>query len=136
MSSFGIGKFGSTALGVAASAVLVAGCASSSSSKTTTTGAGAGGLNTRSTSIGTVLVDSSGHTVYELDGNTASHQTCTGSCAGIWPPLMSGGTQVVVNGHPAFTFSGDSSAGKTTGQGVQDQCCHWFALDARGNPSA
>jgi predicted lipoprotein with Yx(FWY)xxD motif len=143
MSTFGVGKFGSTALAVAASVVLVAGCSSSGSSpaskaskasKASTASAGAGGLQTRSTTIGTVLVDSAGRTIYELDGDAAANQTCTGSCQAIWPPVTANGSQLIVNGHPAFTFTGDSSAGQTNGQGVQDRWGHWRALDANGNP--
>jgi predicted lipoprotein with Yx(FWY)xxD motif len=94
----------------------------------------ASALKTASTSIGTVLVDASGRTVYELVGDTAANQTCTGGCLAIWPPVMSNGSQMIVNGHPAFTFTGDKSAGQTTGQNVTDQWGRWVALDASGNP--
>lgn len=137
MSTFAFGKLRSAGLALTASIVLVAACSSSGSStgsNASTAAAGAGGLNSRSTALGTVLVDASGHTVYELDGDTAANQTCTAACQAIWPPVMANGTQLVVNGHPAFTFSGDSSAGQITGQGVQDQWGHWHALDANGNP--
>lgn len=129
--------------GAAAAAVmtLAAGCGSSSTpsagSSTTPTNSSTGssnGLKTGSTSIGTVLVDPSGKTVYELVGDTAAKQTCTGACLSTWPAVMSGGTQVVVNGHPAFTFAGDSAAGQTTGQNVTDKWGKWLALDANGNP--
>jgi predicted lipoprotein with Yx(FWY)xxD motif len=137
MATIGIGKFGSATLSVTAAIALVAGCSSSGSSTASngSTGAArAGGLDSRSTAIGTVLVDSAGHTVYELDGDTAASGTCTASCQAIWPPVMTNGTQLVVNGHPAFTFTGDRSAGQTTGQGLQDQWGHWHVLDANGNP--
>lgn len=131
MSTFDTGKlFGSAVAAV----ILVAGCSSSPGSTASTTGAGAGGLPTRTTPIGTVLVNSAGHTVYELDGDTAAHQTCTGTCESIWPPVNANGSQIVVNGHPAFTYTSDSSAGQTTGQGVHDQWGTWHALDAAGNP--
>jgi predicted lipoprotein with Yx(FWY)xxD motif len=87
-----------------------------------------------STSIGTVLVNASGLTVYELVGDTAAKQTCTGRCLTAWPPVTTNGSQTVVNGHPAFTFAGDSSAGQTSGQNVTDQWGRWLALDANGNP--
>lgn len=134
MASFGIGRFGAGALAIAGSAVLLAGCSSSGSSTASTASAGAGALTARSTAIGSVLVDSAGHTVYELAGNTAAHQTCTGSCQAIWPPVIAHGSQVVVNGHPAFTFLRDTSPGQTAGQGVQDQWGHWWALAANGTP--
>jgi predicted lipoprotein with Yx(FWY)xxD motif len=143
MSAVTIGKLGLGAAGAMALVVLVAGCAGSSSSGGSA-GAGstpqpalsgsAASLKTMSTSIGTVLVDASGHTVYELVGDSAAKQTCTGGCLAIWPAVQLNGSQVIVNGHPAFTFAADKSAGQTTGQNVTDQWGHWIALDASGNP--
>jgi predicted lipoprotein with Yx(FWY)xxD motif len=113
---------------------LIAGCASSSSATKAAAGGASSGLDSKKTSIGTVLVDSSGHTVYELVGDSASHQTCTGGCLAIWPAVMKNGSQVVVNGHPAFTYVKDMSAGETKGQNLKDQWGLWLALDASGNP--
>jgi predicted lipoprotein with Yx(FWY)xxD motif len=149
MSAFGIGKLGLGTAGATALVALVAGCGSSSSSTTpaaastpSSTSASsapaasgaASSLKTKSTSIGTVLVDPSGKTVYELVGATAANNMCTGGCLSIWPEVTANGSQVVVNGHPAFTFSGDSSAGQTKGQNLTDQWGKWLALDASGNP--
>jgi predicted lipoprotein with Yx(FWY)xxD motif len=72
--------------------------------------------------------------VYELVGDSAANPNCTGSCLVIWPAVKVNGTQVVVNGHPAFTFAEDSAAGDTKGQNVKDQWGLWLALDASGNP--
>lgn len=147
MSTFRIGQFGVGAAAATALLALVAGCASSSPSAKPAAGAGsatarstpavsgsASALKTMSTSIGTVLVDASGRTVYELVGDTAAHQTCTGGCLAIWPPVETNGSQIIVNGHPAFTFAGDKSARQTTGQNVTNQWGRWLALDASGNP--
>lgn len=145
MTVMGVKKLGSAAA-VAAMAVILAGCGSSSSSgggsspsggsNTVAAGSAAGGLNTASTSIGTVLVSPAGRTVYMLVGDTASNQTCTSSCQAFWPPVMSGGKILVINGHPVFTFTQDSSAGQTHGEGVKDTWGTWLALDAKGNPVA
>jgi predicted lipoprotein with Yx(FWY)xxD motif len=149
MSAIGIGKLG-VGVGVAGAGALlalVAGCGSSSSSTTpaaastssapqsqpAATGS-ASSLKTMSTSIGTVLVDSSGKTVYELVGATAANNMCSGSCLAIWPEVTANGKQVVVNGHPAFTFAEDTAAGDTKGQNLTDQFGKWLALDASGNP--
>jgi predicted lipoprotein with Yx(FWY)xxD motif len=134
MSALVIGKLGLGAAGATALVALVAGCASSSSSAKTAAGGSGSGLKTGSTSIGKVLVDASGHTVYELVGDSAAKQTCTGGCLAIWPPVQANGSQMVVNGHPAFTYSGDSSAGQARGQNLTDKWGRWLALDASGNP--
>jgi predicted lipoprotein with Yx(FWY)xxD motif len=122
------------------SVVLLAACASSSK---TSTSAGAGGstasaatsgLLTESTSVGTVAADASGHTLYELVGDTTAKPLCTGSCLSIWPAAMAGGTQVVLRGHPAYTYTTDTAAGQVSGQAVKDQWGTWYALDSGGNP--
>jgi predicted lipoprotein with Yx(FWY)xxD motif len=146
MSAFGIRKLGLGTAGGAALVALVAGCGSSGSSSTTPAAAptaaqsqpassgSSTSLKTMSTSIGNVLVDANGRTVYELVGDSVSKSTCTGACLSIWPPVKTNGTQVVVNGHPVYTFIQDTASGQTKGQNVTDQWGKWLALDASGNP--
>ena len=43
-----------------------------------------------------------------------------------------GKTQVTYNGHPVYTFSGDSSPGDTNGQGVNAFGGLWYALSPSG----
>jgi predicted lipoprotein with Yx(FWY)xxD motif len=133
-----IGKLSATGAAVAALAMVVAGCGSSSSGGKSTLApaksVSASSLKTQSTSIGTVLVSSKGLTIYELVGDTASSQTCDSSCQAFWPAVTSGGSQLIVNGHPAFTFVNDKAAGQTHGQGAKDTWGKWWALDASGNP--
>ncbi len=135
MSAFAKGKFVLGAACATALVVTLAGCGSSSAAANPAAGSGpATTLKTMSTSIGTVLVSASGLTVYELVGDTAAAQTCTGDCLAAWPLVLANGSQMIVNGHPAFTFTGDRSAGETNGQNVTDQWGRWLALDANGNP--
>ena len=47
---------------------------------------------------------------------------------------MSGGAIKALHGHPLFTFTEDSGAGQTHGQGVTDTWGLWLALDADGQP--
>jgi predicted lipoprotein with Yx(FWY)xxD motif len=135
-----IGKLSATGAAVAALAMVVAGCGSSSSSgggKSTLAPAksvSASSMKTQSTSLGTVLVNSKGLTIYELVGDTATNQTCNSACQAFWPPVTSGGSQLIINGHPAFTFVNDSAAGQTHGQGAKDTWGTWWALNASGNP--
>jgi predicted lipoprotein with Yx(FWY)xxD motif len=147
MSGFGISKVSLGAAGAAALMVLLSACGSGSSSGTSAAGPTSGAapskppvtesanaLNTMTTSIGKVLVGPSSRTVYELVGDSAANPTCTGGCLAIWPPVTKNGSQVIVNGHPAYTYVRDTSAGQTLGQNVTDQWGRWLALDASGNP--
>jgi predicted lipoprotein with Yx(FWY)xxD motif len=109
-------------------------------------------LKTANTSLGTVLVDDKGLTVYVYDMDTANSgkSACTGACIGQWPAVAAGsatpkvdgvtgkvgtitGTdgkpQVTVDGLPLYTFAGDSSAGDVTGQGFDGI---WWVVGADG----
>ena len=109
-------------------------------------------LATAKTSLGTVVVDGTGKTVYEFDSDTMGSDTsaCTGQCATLWPavtttassPTVSGvsgavGTvaasggarQVTLDGHRLYTFSGDSKAGQVNGQGFMNI---WWVLSPAG----
>lgn len=113
------------------------------SSGTGTTSA-SGALRPETTSAGTVLASSQGMTLYyysaDKPGNGKS--ACTGGCASSWPPLTgtvsapsgmklpgaigsitrSGGVhQVTINGYPMYTYTGDSSPGQATGNGMGGQ---------------
>ncbi len=86
----------------------------------------------------TILTTFNGMTLYERTSDPAPGSNCTGQCAHLWPPLLSNGTvistapiggnlmvhmtangeQVEYNGHPLYTYSGDTAPGQTNGQGV------------------
>jgi predicted lipoprotein with Yx(FWY)xxD motif len=140
MSTNNLTRYVAGAAAISASVLVLAACSSSGagsasgSSGTNSAGGSTSDLKTQSTSIGTVTTDASGHTLYELVGDTTTTPKCTGGCLAIWPAVMSNGTQVVLQGHPAYTFTGDSGAGQVTGQGVKDQWGTWYALDSTGKP--
>ena len=115
-------------------------------SATTTTAAGAAGatVSTATSSLGTILVDADGMTLYTWDRDTGPTSTCTGNCAATWPPLvLPAGTttpvtgtgvsgdltavarpddatkmQVVWNGKPLYYYAADTAPGDTKGDGV------------------
>ncbi|MEV5708181.1 hypothetical protein [Actinoallomurus sp. NPDC052274] len=55
--------------------------------------AGAGVLNAKKTSLGTILVDGTGRTLYafEKDKGQGGKSACEGACAKEWPPFAVGG---------------------------------------------
>lgn len=85
-----------------------------------------------------VLTNAKGMTLYYVATDTAAKSSCTDGCAKIWPPLLStsapstgeplpgklavvktaNGSQVSYNGHPLYTYSGDSAPHQANGQGV------------------
>ena len=93
----------------------------------------------------TILTNAQGLTLYYFTPDTASKTVCTSSCAQTWPPLLFTGTgkptasttlpgelevykhangkQVIYNDHPLYTYSGDSAAGQTQGEGLFGK---WF----------
>ncbi len=143
--------------------VAVAGCGgssnSSSSSSTTTAGATAGGAATidvaNNAQLGQILTDSNGNTVYVFDKDTNGKSACSGSCAGVWPPVTTSGspkagqgviasklgttkrsdgsTQVTYAGHPLYTYTSDTSPGDTTGNGINSFGALWHAVLPNGS---
>lgn len=104
---------------------------------------------------GSILVDSQGMTLYRFTKDSAGTSACNGTCATTWPPLtvasgttptsgagvtgtlgtitrQDGSEQVTFNGSPLYTFSGDSAAGQTNGQGIENL---WFVVSADGTGS-
>ncbi len=138
-----------------ASSLLIAACGSSSSTSTTSSGAStqpaaptssssssAVVVKTASNStLGTILVDSQGMTLYHLSGEQNGKFICTSSaCLSVWHPVVSsssgtpsgeigslgtvkrpeGTMQVTYKGTPLYTFTGDQQPGETKGQGIKD----------------
>jgi predicted lipoprotein with Yx(FWY)xxD motif len=100
------------------------------------------------TSLGAIVVDGDGRTLYVYAPDTGSTSTCTGGCATAWPPLAgpatagtgvtgelgvttrSDGTQqVTLAGHPLYRYATDSAPGDTTGQNVGGK---WYVVDGTG----
>jgi predicted lipoprotein with Yx(FWY)xxD motif len=106
------------------------------------------------TSLGKVLVNSKGRTLYLFRADQGTTSACNNACAVSWPPLENaapkagkeakssllttstradGKTQVVYNGHPLYTFQADRKAGNTNGQGVNAFGGLWYAVSSAGN---
>jgi predicted lipoprotein with Yx(FWY)xxD motif len=85
-----------------------------------------------------ILTNDQGLTLYYLTADSATKVACTGTCAGVWPPLLfsatgaltsapslpgnlsavtdANGMQVEYNGHPLYTYSKDTAPGQTNGE--------------------
>jgi predicted lipoprotein with Yx(FWY)xxD motif len=138
-----------------AALLLLAACGSSSPSNTTSSAAanvkpaaqtssssGAMVKTVSNATLGTVLTDSQGMTLYHLSGERNGKFICTSAtCLGVWHPLVApssgapsgsgvsslgsvkrsdGTTQVTYKGAPLYTFVQDKQAGETNGQGIKD----------------
>jgi predicted lipoprotein with Yx(FWY)xxD motif len=110
----------------------------------------------KSSKYGKILVDSSGRTLYYLTSDSASSPTCTtGSCTGLWPPLMTKGKpragkgiskkllgttkrgsklQVTYHGHRLYLYAGDSGVGQVNGEGIKSFGGTWYVLTGKGKP--
>lgn len=127
--------------------------ASTSTAGTTSGSSSASGIKTASTSKGTVLVNSKGHTLYWFVIDTPTKSNCNGSCATYWPPVLgkptmaagasltgkfgtikrsNGQLQATYNGHPLYTYVGDNSAGQVHGNGVNTSGGLWWAMTPSG----
>ena len=144
--------------GCALAGVLVlAGCGASTTPSSTTAGTSgpAESVRTASSSVGTYLVDSSGHALYVFAADTAGHSNCTGSCLTYWPiepapasipsspagvtatlgvlARPDGAKQLTIDGLPAYTYAGDTAPGTTAGQGVNASGGIWWLITPDGH---
>jgi predicted lipoprotein with Yx(FWY)xxD motif len=129
--------------------------ATSSTSASGSSGSGSV-LSAQSTGLGTILVDSRGRTVYVFANDKANVSNCDAACAANWPPVSAptplpaslpgvsgaigmatrsdGSHQLSVAGHPVYTFTGDSAAGQTNGQGINLNGGVWTVVLPTGAP--
>jgi predicted lipoprotein with Yx(FWY)xxD motif len=96
-------------------------------------------LNIKKTSLGYVLTNSKGLTLYWLSKDVrGTKSVCVGNCATAWPPVTGkpvaasgvklngvlgsitragGVVQATYNGYPLYTYAEDTSPGQTSGNG-------------------
>ena len=111
-------------------------------------------LKTASSSLGTIVVDSQGMTLYMFDKDTKGgpKSACEGQCLTAWPPAMMGASaptltgvtgkvasiatpdgkkQITLDGWPLYYWFKDTKAGDTSGQAVKGV---WWVHDPKGTP--
>jgi predicted lipoprotein with Yx(FWY)xxD motif len=144
----------------AAAAALVA-CSSagaspspSSSGSSSAAAAAAGTVKTTTIAGATVLTNSKGFTLYSFAPDTSTTSKCNGTCAQNWPPVTGpvtgsgvtgtfgtitrsdGSTQATFNGHPLYTFVGDTAPGQAKGNGLNAAGGLWHEITTSGTASA
>jgi predicted lipoprotein with Yx(FWY)xxD motif len=138
---------------VAAAAALVA-CssagASSGSSTSSPAVAAAGTVKTATIAGVTVLTNSKGFTLYSFAPDTSTTSKCNGTCAQNWPPVTGpvtasgvtgtfgtikrsdGSVQATFDGHPLYTFAGDTAPGQAKGNGLNASGGLWHEITTSG----
>lgn len=158
-----------TTTALCAVALLAAGCGSDYSSTDSTTSAAttsastSGGASAAAAtidvadnqSLGPILTDADGNTVYLFEKDEADESYCSGECASVWPPVTTDGDaqagdgadasllttierddgtqQVAYDGHPLYLYQGDSKPGDANGNGLDQFGAEWYALTPDGS---
>jgi predicted lipoprotein with Yx(FWY)xxD motif len=108
-------------------------------------------LQTYNTTLGEILVDGSGYTLYTFAYDSINKSTCSGTCASTWPPFIlnsdemtvpkpilhrigilarnSTAIQLTFDGMPLYYYAGDANPGDTNGQGIDGK---WYVVNASG----
>ena len=111
-------------------------------------------VSTASTSLGRIVVNSGGRTLYMFGKDKRDKSACAGMCAKFWPPLIAAGKpratggarasllgttkradgrmQVTYNRHPLYTFVKDTKKGQTHGEGLTAVGGQWNAVSPAG----
>jgi predicted lipoprotein with Yx(FWY)xxD motif len=99
----------------------------------------------------TVLTNAKGFTLYSFGPDTPTRSKCTGACLHYWPPLKGpvtagpgvtgklgtirrsdGSMQATYNGHPLYTFIGDTKPGQDKGNNLILSGGIWHVVPASG----
>ncbi len=125
--------------GLSVIALVLLGIAVAGAGGTAPAASGGGAQTVRTEQAGgaTVLANSKGFTLYWFAPDTATQSNCNGSCAAYWPPVKGpvtaspgvtgtlgtikradGSTQATYDGHPLYTYVGDSAPGQAHGNAL------------------
>jgi predicted lipoprotein with Yx(FWY)xxD motif len=109
------------------------------------------GVQVEQSSLGPILTDQNGRTLYAFTADKGGTSSCTGDCIATWPALVSrqavaagsgadkallaqttrteGTTQATYGDWPLYYYVGDQGPGDVDGQGVDGV---WFVVGADG----
>jgi predicted lipoprotein with Yx(FWY)xxD motif len=137
---------------ISVAALVLFGIAVASAGGEPAAAAGAGATLKTATIDGvTVLTNAKGLTLYWFSPDTPATSVCTGSCAGYWPPVTGspeaapgvtgklgtikrpgGAEQATYDGHPLYTYIGDSTPGQANGNKLDLNGGYWYEVRVSG----
>jgi predicted lipoprotein with Yx(FWY)xxD motif len=136
---------------IVAAVVAVIVSTSGASTKQAPTVPATSAVSVKLTSVGKVLVDANGRTLYLFAADTANVSKLSAAGQAVWPPFtaatppkatgrasasqigtVTGSNQVTYNGHPLYYFVGDKSPGQANGEGLNEFGARWYALSSAG----
>jgi predicted lipoprotein with Yx(FWY)xxD motif len=137
--------------GSSSSTPAAAGSSPATSAAASSPAAGGTTLDARTIGGQQVLTNSAGMTLYLFVPDTSTTSKCTGSCATYWPPVKgpatagsgvtgtlgvitrSDGTmQATYDGHPLYTYAGDTAPGQAKGNGLNVSGGLWYEMTVSG----
>jgi predicted lipoprotein with Yx(FWY)xxD motif len=144
---------GSSGSSAASGSTPAAAASTAGQSSTPASAAAVSGTALRATTVsGTmVLTNDKGFVLYWFAPDTSTTSKCTGSCATYWPPVAgpatagsgvtgtlgtitrSDGTkQATYDGHPLYTYAGDTAAGQAKGNRLNASGGLWYEMTVSG----
>jgi predicted lipoprotein with Yx(FWY)xxD motif len=142
---------GMTAAALTVAALVLLGVAEAGAGAPTAAAAAGTGTGLKTTTIGgtTVLTNANGFTLYSFAPDTRGSSKCYGSCAAYWPPVTGttaagrglpgkvgvitrtgGSHQLTYNGHPLYTYIGDTAPGQAHGNNLNLNGGLWHEVPA------
>ncbi|MGB6455090.1 MAG: hypothetical protein WBH47_11475 [Streptosporangiaceae bacterium] len=150
----GVPGAGLAVAGLSVVALALLGAAVAGASSPAAAASPAGGrpeLKTEQLSGVTVLANSKGFTLYWFAPDTSTRSACDGTCAAYWPPVTGtpsagpgatgrlgtirradGSTQATYDGHPLYTYVGDTGPGQANGNNLNLNGGLWHVVPASG----
>lgn len=138
-------RAGAVAAASIAAAVLLGAALATAGAAAPAAAGGRTELKTAKIGGATVLTDGKGFTLYSFAPDTPTMSHCYGSCAAYWPPVTgspvagpgvtgkvstirrtNGSLQVVYDGHPLYTYVGDSEPGQANGNAIDLNGGYWY----------